>query len=635
MKKKKILLWILLCLVPSIVFASSGSDELPIGVAIGIEAFVSIHMTIFVLIPIANIFGGDNAKNLLKRLFWGRIILLLLCDIFITPFIAIIDFISVFIGAFLIVPICSTIKKVGAYSGSASEVLSTPVRDAEIIQIGESVVLKCCACNEELTVSAKFCPNCGAVITGSNIKVEASTNESIKVTSKVAVLPTNYDSMYSLTEDKMLEEFLNRELTKQSITKNSKLIPYEVLKKKKIMNAILVFLTFVYISMIFFHFPLDTYAVGGVLLIIFYFICNSYNLMKYLKKEVKSRPSEKVSNIVMTVKSTFVKDNSRLPFLAGLCISIILPLIIFWNPRILYEKVDGGYAVRFYIFGVTNFKTATIPSTYKGKSVVSLRGNTFSNMYFLEEVSLPDTIVEIRGQAFKNDVSLTKVNIPSKLEYLGGGAFYNCKSITKIELPDTLTYLGGEAFYDASSLKSIKLSNQLPEIRGNTFENCTSLESIFIPDSVTRIGGHAFYGNSSLKRVYLTPNSKLTEIGSSAFRRCDSLRNIGLPGNVSVNERAFKESPTNIYIFKTLKAYPTGYSVIETSNYGTVEFTIKKQQVLNGKLYVDIVIAGGIEEELQLRCDGTTTFIREDFYITTMDYDEHPYRVFEIYVTYY
>ena len=256
-------------------------------------------------------------------------------------------------------------------------------------------------------------------------------------------------------------------------------------------------------------------------------------------------------------------------------------------------------------------------------------------MYLLEEVSLPDTIVEIRGQAFKNDVSLTKVNIPSKLEYLGGGAFYNCKSITKIELPDTLTYLGGEAFYDASSLKSIKLSNQLPEIRGNTFENCTSLESIFIPDSVTRIGGHAFYGNSSLKRVYLTPNSKLTEIGSSAFRRCDSLRNIGLPGNVSVNERAFKESPTNIYIFKTLKAYPTGYSVIETSNYGTVEFTIKKQQVLNGKLYVDIVIAGGIEEELQLRCDGTTTFIREDFYITTMDYDEHPYRVFEIYVTYY
>ena len=40
--------------------------------------------------------------------------------------------------------------------------------------------------------------------------------------------------------------------------------------------------------------------------------------------------------------------------------------------------------------------------------VVGLRGNTFSNMPFLTEVSLPDSITEIRGQAFKNCRSLER-----------------------------------------------------------------------------------------------------------------------------------------------------------------------------------------------------------------------------------
>ena len=101
--------------------------------------------------------------------------------------------------------------------------------------------------------------------------------------------------------------------------------------------------------------------------------------------------------------------------------------------------MENGYGVRFYAFGITNFKTAEIPATYKGQPVISLRGNTFSNMPLLQEVKLPETITEIRGQAFKNDIFLKKVNIPQKLEYLGGGAFYNCASITSIILPDTLT----------------------------------------------------------------------------------------------------------------------------------------------------------------------------------------------------
>jgi len=274
-----------------------------------------------------------------------------------------------------------------------------------------------------------------------------------------------------------------------------------------------------------------------------------FNLMKYLKKEVKARPSEKISNIIMTTKNSFVIDTTKRFRMICILIAIILPLIIFVNPRIMYEHIENGYAVRFYTFGVTNFKTATIPEIYKGENVVSLRGNTFSNMPFLEKVTLPNTITEIRGQAFKNDFNLVSVNMPTNLEYLGGGAFYNCSSLASITLPDTLTYMGGETFYRASSLEQVKLSSNLTEIKGDTFAYCISLRSISIPDKVTRIGGHAFYGSTSLSEVLFTENSKLVEIGSSAFRQCPNLYSITIPYNTAVNTRAFKESPTMIKYF--------------------------------------------------------------------------------------
>ena len=633
MKKKKLLLFILLCLIPSVVFASSGLDTIPLGMALGMEAFVSIHMTIFVLWPLSNIFGGDNQKALLKKLFIWRVSILLFFDFFITPLIAFVDFLAVFIGVFFVVPISAAIKKTNPYGGSTKTTFTAPRRTVTTTtKKVDGIVLKCAKCNKEVTVNIKFCPACGLPMTGNNIKVESSPIASVQVPPKAAVLPSHFDSMYNLSEDKMLEEFLNREMSKAAIDKNSKLIPSDILKRRKVLNIIFIILLFIYVSMIFFHFPLATYAIGAILLFIFYKVTRRYNLMKYLVKEVKSRPSEKISNIVMTVKSTFVQDDSKGTFLVGLGISIIVPLIIFWNPRILYEKVDNGYAVRFYTFGVTNFKTATIPATYKGEDVTVLRGNTFSNMPFLEEVSLPDTIVEIRGQAFKNNAKLTKVNIPKNLEYLGGGAFYNCSSIAYIELPDTLTYLGGEAFYGASSLRSVKLSNKLTEIRGSTFEECTSLESIEIPDSVTRIGGHAFYGNSSLNEVIFTENSKLNEIGSSAFRRCDSLYEITLPSDVYINERSFKESPTTIHYFNSkepvknvITIYNDGTSeYINTTNYGSIGLKITDAKVENGYLQLTLHLSGGINTSIRLVCNGSTQYIYDDFYIETNRYEYKP-----------
>lgn len=532
--------------IPTFVFASSGSNDFPIVFALGMEAFVSIHMSVFVLKPIANLISKDNSKKTFWTLFAIRAGILLFFNFFITTKIAIVDFFAVFVGAFLIVPISLAVKKPNPYVSNSSNIKFAGVSNnvANInpnIIADNEVILKCAKCGAILEVNDQFCAKCGEPFDGNNVTV---TNPP-----KVIVNASNFDPIYNNTEDKLLEEFIKRELAKAGVENKTNLIPADVLKRKNILSIIFSVLIFVYISLVFFHLPIYTYVIGLIILIIFFKITKSYNLIKYLKKEIKSRPSEKISNVVMNVKNSFVSDNSKFLRLGSIAVATVLPLFIFMNPRIMYEKADEGYAVRFYTFGLTNYTTATIPETYNGKPVVSIRGNTFSNMRFLETVSLPNTITEIRGQIFKNDRKLVSVNIPNKLEYLGGGSFYNCTSITSIELPNSLTYMGGETFYNAASLESIKLSRNLTEIRGNAFENCSSLKLIEIPDSVTRIGGHAFYGNTSLSEVVLTSNSCLNEIGSSAFRMCTRLYAITLPSGVSINERSFKESPTIISYF--------------------------------------------------------------------------------------
>lgn len=347
----------------------------------------------------------------------------------------------------------------------------------------------------------------------------------------------------------------------------------------------------------------------------------------------------------MSIKSSSVPYDSKKQLITFLLIVILVSIPIFATPKILYEKTEGGYAVRYYVAGLTNFTSAKIPETYKNEKVVSLRGNTFSNMPFLREVSLPDSIVEIRGQAFKNCLLLKKVNIPKNLEYLGGGAFYNAMSIDDIELPDTLTYLGGEAFYGAKSLKNIKLSENLPEIRGDTFEYCTSLETITIPDSVSRIGGHAFYGDTSLKEVKLNGGSRLREIGSSAFRQCKNLHKIYLPMDTYVNERAFKESPTIIEELEYEKPKPLlidgkegwisdeGYYQLSEKGIivGLSSFTYDEAGMTYGSMDVDLndgvndnlVFHFALSREEDREQTNLVSFPYENYFIIITDYNQN------------
>ena len=86
-----------------------GDHGMGMAMALFMEAFVSIHMSVFVLLPLSKMISRENSKKIFWILFWIRIAILLCFDFFITTGIAVVDFLAVFVGAFLVTPI--SIKK--------------------------------------------------------------------------------------------------------------------------------------------------------------------------------------------------------------------------------------------------------------------------------------------------------------------------------------------------------------------------------------------------------------------------------------------------------------------------------------------------------------------------------------------
>lgn len=605
MKRLKNILMVMLMLFPSLVFASSGENTFPIGMALGMEAFVSIHMSVFVLIPLSKIISKENSKKTFWILFGIRAAFLIFCDFFITPAIAVVDFIAVFVGAFIIIPISAAITKT-PINARSNQVITNNTIGANMNPnppITGGVALKCVKCGANLQVTDKFCTACGTPFDGNNVQVVQDTSP---------VVP--FDTTYYANEKIILKNMIKEELKNQG--ENEKLLSTRALNKNKnILIGIFGLLTLISTVLYYFNYGIKVCAFIEIIgLVIYLIVSKRFNIINILTKKAIKSPDEDLTKIINDVRSE--KQDALLPsalkLVIVLFVAIFLPTITFFNPKVIYTRYGDGYQVFKYTKGIRYSEEVTIPSTYKGKSVLAIgesafqnssvkrvnlpygieaiktkafynankietlevpatvteiRGYAFAYMTNLTSISLPEGLKDIRGGAFAYDSKLTNVKLPSTLEYLGGSAFSHCSSITEMTIPkgiteingqtfeymtslrtinmhDNITYIHGEVFVGDTSLNNVTLPSKITEIKGNTFENCSSLTSIKIPEGVTRIGGHAFYGCTSLSYVYV-PRS-VTEIGSSAFRQCYSLRSITIPRNAVVNERAFKESPTSI-----------------------------------------------------------------------------------------
>ena len=170
MKKiQKYILILFVLIIPRMVFASTGNDDFPISSALLVEAFVTIHMSLFVILPISELVSKDN-KNLFWTLFFIRIGFLLFFDLFITTYIAFVDMIFLAIGAFIITPILSIfVKKHLIHFFSKKDTT-----------VGEKNELKCKKCNTIINSKHKFAAGCGTKLTSKNVLVTISNKKMTK-----------------------------------------------------------------------------------------------------------------------------------------------------------------------------------------------------------------------------------------------------------------------------------------------------------------------------------------------------------------------------------------------------------------------------------------------------------------------
>lgn len=491
MKIKKILKNVLLISVLWLPITVNATDDSTFSgvTAIIIELFCSIHMSIFVLFPLAKLLSKDkDNKQLFLKFFLIRAIFLLIGDIINPIATVIIDIVFLFLGAFILQTF--TIR------GKISELISrTTVSTSNTISKPiEIKAIKCSKCGHKCTIgNNKYCPKCGNHLLGSNIINNASEG--------IAFNKAEYDESLFYDSSIALEKYIENYLNTSEVNKN---ISIPIVEKKKnnityicaIVISILLILFFAYHASIFL-------LVALIMALIFYLIQKQYDIKKYLTKEIKNRPSEKIDYIISSTLSAKIDNTkNRKLRVSVLVLVFIIQLTMFYKPHLIYERSNEGYSIRYYTIGILKKdKELIIPKEHKGKPVIGIRGKVFVRNNSLEKVILPETIKEIRGEAFLKCTKLKTINLP--------------KGIT--------------------------------EIKGSTFEGCTNLESIEIPEGVTRIGGSAFRDCKNLSKA--TIPKTVMEIGSSAFRNT-KVGNVCISHSAYVNERAFKGAYAYIYYYE-------------------------------------------------------------------------------------
>ncbi len=99
-------------------------------------------------------------------------------------------------------------------------------------------------------------------------------------------------------------------------------------------------------------------------------------------------------------------------------------------------------------------KVLVFPSQLDGYKVTSIGEFMIYNLYYMEELVIPDSVKSIDGYAFYRCYNLKKVTLPEGLESIGEGAFSGCRALEEINIPETVTYFGADIFKDCDALKN-------------------------------------------------------------------------------------------------------------------------------------------------------------------------------------
>ena len=192
------------------------------------------------------------------------------------------------------------------------------------------------------------------------------------------------------------------------------------------------------------------------------------------------------------------------------------------------------------------------------EGLTSIGDHAFSNIPYLREMELPDSLLTL-GKAAFSSTSLESMTIPSRITVIPDSLYEYCLSLETVILPEGITEIGEYAFCGPQEMKSIQLPSTLKTIGAHAFQFFGVPESFWegllyinIPDSVEYIGEYAFSGNKNMTSCKL-PNS-ITKIEPYTFYD-SGLKSIRIPeGITEIGERAFRENHlTSVKLPETLR----------------------------------------------------------------------------------
>ncbi|MBE5733339.1 MAG: hypothetical protein E7353_10000 [Clostridiales bacterium] len=197
----------------------------------------------------------------------------------------------------------------------------------------------------------------------------------------------------------------------------------------------------------------------------------------------------------------------------------------------LGQQRGVGYKLNYLFDGYQ------VPYTLRNISVTNdtvVGSEAFGGIYWIETITLSDSIKTIEDGAFYGCSGLKKITLPASLRSIGDYAFNACSQLEQVETNSLLQTIGTEAFTSCTALENITLPQSLQSVGDNAFSECHSLQSISIPDSVTAIGYGVFRYCYALKSVSL--GRGLTTIPEYAFSS-SGVKEIKLSSTITTIER--------------------------------------------------------------------------------------------------
>ena len=248
-----------------------------------------------------------------------------------------------------------------------------------------------------------------------------------------------------------------------------------------------------------------------------------------------------------------------------------------------FIECDGGYSLNKYT-GL-DFEEVTIPSTYKGKSVVKIEPDAFKGTPFATSIAIPQGVVSIDDGTFYACVNLESLKIPSSVTSIDASAFRGCASLksfivddaneyfaevngilfnkektrlkkypvgrtnTTVNVPAGTHYIDDHAFEDCVNMTACILPNGVGGIGSYAFNSCINLKSIELGDRIDYVGSKAFIDCSSLNEIAFSHD--LYSIGNYAFSGCSNLQSVDLQNTGEIGFRAFYNclSLTDVFCF--------------------------------------------------------------------------------------